>query len=36
MHCSLKKASLLELAAKPCGEYSWNPRHEVVEDLAEG
>lgn len=36
MHYSLEKAPLLELAAKPCGGYGWNPRHEVIEDLAEG
>jgi len=36
VHYSLEKTSLLELTAKPYGGYGWNPRHEVVEDLAEG
>jgi hypothetical protein len=26
----------LELAPKPYGGYGWDPRNEVVEDLAEG
>jgi hypothetical protein len=30
----LEEDPRLELAAKPRGEYGWNPRQEVAEDLA--
>jgi hypothetical protein len=36
VHHSSANNPRLELAAKPRGGYGWDPRHEIVEELAEG